>query len=164
MDRIGCAASYESPINLHVQNKEGTNQEVFSRFLSNFNKLDANCKSRLVLENDDKVNCWSVRELVEVFHSGLGIPITFDYHHFNINPGTLSLAKALEITSASWPNNDPVQHYSEGRTKPLDTAHSDYVKSLPDQPWDIEVEAKQKDLSIKPFISTRNKLIEGIIY
>jgi UV DNA damage endonuclease len=160
LDILGLPKNYNCPINIHVSNGSKDCSMIVPNVEESLQNLSDSVRKRLVFENEQS-GCWNPENLRKHFPQ---IPITFDYHHFNINPGTLSLAKALEITSASWPNNDPVQHYSEGRTKPLDTAHSDYVKSLPDQPWDIEVEAKQKDLSIKPFISTRNKLIEGIIY
>lgn len=150
MDRIGCAASHESPINLHVQNKEGTNQEVFSRFLSNFNKLDANCKSRLVLENDDKVNCWSVRELVEVFHSGLGIPITFDYLHHKCHSDGLSEREAFDLAYKTW-NTKPLFHYSESRSELKPRSHADYAVCRFEvyQDADVDFELKMKDKAIR---------------
>jgi UV DNA damage repair endonuclease len=92
------------------------------------------------------------------------IPITFDYHHFRLNDGGITLDEAIRITSESWPNNDPVQHYSEGRANPDDPAHSDYIRILPESQFDIEVEAKQKDLAIKNFLFDRNKYIPCIIY
>lgn len=160
LDILGLPQNYNCPINIHVSNGSKDCDTIAGNVEESLQNLSDSVRKRLVFENEQS-GCWNPENLRKHFPQ---IPITFDYHHYNINPGDISLAKALEITSASWPNNDPVQHYSEGRSKPLDTAHSDYVKSLPDQPWDIEVEAKQKDLSIKPFISTRNKLIEGIIY
>ena len=78
-DRIGCPADYRSPMNMHVHNKSGTHSEIVDRFKTNFDKLDDNCKARLVIENDDKLNCWSVLELITHFHSRTNIPITFDY-------------------------------------------------------------------------------------
>jgi UV DNA damage repair endonuclease len=76
----------------------------------------------------------------------------------------MALDEAIRITSESWPNNDPVQHYSEGRANPDDPAHSDYIRILPESQFDIEVEAKAKDLAIKDFLLRRNQKIEGILY
>lgn len=43
-------------------------------------------------------------------------------------------------------------HISEGRSKPTDRAHSDWVETLPSQvlnyPVDLEIEAKKKDLAL----------------
>ena len=160
LDILGLPKNYNCPINIHVSNGSKDPDLIAKNVEESLQKLSESVRKRLVFENEQS-GCWTPENLRKHFPQ---IPITFDYHHYNINPGSLSLDKALEITSESWPNNDPVQHYSEGRSKPLDKAHSDYVDSLPDQPWDIEVEAKQKDLSIKPFLYGRNKLIPNIIY
>lgn len=160
LDILGLPKNFNCPINIHVSNGSKDPDLIAKNVEESLQKLSESVRKRLVFENEQS-GCWTPENLRKHFPQ---IPITFDYHHYNINPGTLSLDKALEITSESWPNNDPVQHYSEGRSKPLDKAHSDYVDSLPDRPWDIEVEAKQKDLSIKPFLAGRNKLIPNIIY
>jgi UV DNA damage endonuclease len=160
LDLLNLPKNYNCPINIHVSNGSKDPGVIAENIEDSLQNLSDSVKKRLVFENEQN-GCWRVENLRKYFPQ---IPITFDYHHYNINPGDLNLEDALEITSASWPNNDPVQHYSEGRGKPLDTAHSDYVSSLPDRPWDIEVEAKQKDLSIKPFLFKRNSLIENIIY
>jgi UV DNA damage endonuclease len=160
LDALGLPQNYNCPINIHVSNGSKDPCVIAQNVEESLQNLSESVMKRLVFENEQN-GCWNPENLRKHFPQ---TPITFDYHHFNINPGALSLEKALEITSASWSNNDPVQHYSEGRSKPLDTAHSDYVKSLPSQPWDIEVEAKQKDLSILPFINARNKLMEEAVF
>ena len=160
LDILGLPKNYNCPINIHVSNGSKDPEVIAQNVEESLQNLSESVTKRLVFENEQS-GCWTPENLRKHFPE---IPITFDYHHYNINSGKLSLEEALQITSESWPNNDPVQHYSEGRSKPLDKAHSDYVSSLPDKPWDIEVEAKQKDLSIKPFLFTRNKLIENVIY
>ena len=81
MDCIGCSADYNSPINIHINNKQGSYEEIIDRFIRNYNRLDPNCRNRLVIENDDKSGGWSVQELLEHFHPATNIPITFDYLH-----------------------------------------------------------------------------------
>jgi UV DNA damage endonuclease len=149
MDRIGCAASYASPINLHVQNRDGTHEEVLARFSSNFDRLDANCKARLVLENDDKANCWSVRQLVDVFHSRLGIPVTFDYLHHKCHSDGLSEREAFELAHQTW-DVKPLFHYSESRSEDKPRAHADYALNKFEvyQDADIDFELKMKDKAI----------------
>ena len=85
LDSIGCPADYSCPMNLHINNRQGSNDEVVERFIQNFNRLSDNCRNRLVIENDDKLNCWSVKQLVEDFHPKTNIPITFDYLHHACN-------------------------------------------------------------------------------
>lgn len=160
LDCLDLPQNYNCPINIHVSNGSKDCDIIAQNVEDSLQILSKSVIKRLVFENEQN-GCWNPYNLRKKFPQ---IPITFDYHHFNINPGELSLEEALKITSESWPNNDPVQHYSEGRKSPTDTAHSDYVKSLPDMPWDIEVEAKQKDLAIKDFLFNRNSKIENIIY
>ena len=160
LDLMGLPQNYSCPINIHVSN--GTKDcEVTANHIKNSIRLLSNSvNSRIVFENEQH-GCWHPQNLRKVFPQ---IPITFDYHHFRINDGGLTLDEAITITSESWPNNEPIQHYSEGRDHELDPAHSDYVRVLPVSQYDIEVEAKQKDLAIKPFLNHRNKFISGVIY
>lgn len=76
LDTLGCSADYNSPMNLHINNRQGSNDEVVERFMENYNRLDPNCRNRIVIENDDKLNCWSVKQLIEDFYPKTRIPIS----------------------------------------------------------------------------------------
>ena len=160
LDLMGLPQDYSCPINIHVSN--GTKDcNVTANYIKNSIQLLSNSvMSRLVLENEQH-GCWHPQNLRKLFPE---IPITFDYHHFRLNDGGIDVGEAVRITSESWPNNDTVQHYSEGRDNPDDPAHSDYIRNLPDSQYDIEVEAKAKDLAIKDFLYGRNQRIENVIY
>ena len=126
-DRIGLPANYDSPMNLHVHNKNGTHSEIIDRFIQNFNRLDPNCRSRLVIENDDKINCWSVRELISHFHPKTNIPITFDYLHHKCHPDMLDEETAIKACHDTWHGHKPLFHYSESREGNNPRAHADYA-------------------------------------
>ena len=160
LDLMGLPQDYSCPINIHVSN--GTKDcNVTANYIKNSIQLLSNSvMSRLVFENEQH-GCWHPTNLRKLFPE---VPITFDYHHFRLNDGGIDVGEAVRITSESWPNNDPVQHYSEGRDNPDDPAHSDYIRILPDSQYDIEVEAKGKDLAIKDFLYGRNQRIENVIY
>jgi len=154
MDRIGCPADYRSPMNLHVHNKNGDYHAIISRFISNFNLLDPNCRSRLVIENDDKVNCWSVKELTEIFHPATNIPITFDYLHHSCHPDGLTEEEAIRACHATWGDYTPLFHYSESRPGNNPRAHADYAhKSINtyDLEFDLDFELKMKDNAIAEY-------------
>ncbi|NDB85483.1 MAG: UV DNA damage repair endonuclease UvsE, partial [Alphaproteobacteria bacterium] len=154
MDRIGCPADYRSPMNLHVHNKNGDHHAIISRFISNFNLLDPNCRSRLVIENDDKVNCWSVKELTEIFHTATNIPITFDYLHHSCHPDGLTEEEAIRACHATWGDYTPLFHYSESRPGNNPRAHADYAhKSINtyDLEFDLDFELKMKDNAIAEY-------------
>ena len=156
LDRIGCPADYNSPMNLHINNRQGSNDEVVERFIQNFNRLDDNCRNRLVVENDDKLNCWSVKQLIKDFHLKTNIPITFDYLHHACHPDGLSEQDALEQCYMTWGEYRPLFHYSENiPDHPNPRKHADYA-SKPFNTYgldfDVDMELKMKDKAIAAYL------------
>jgi UV DNA damage endonuclease len=154
MDRIGCPADYRSPMNIHIHNKSGTHNEVLHRFMTNFDRLDENCKNRIVVENDDKLNCWSVIELIHQFHDITSIPITFDYLHHACHPNGIDEERAINACYRSWDGYKPLFHYSESRHGNNPRAHADYANSIFNTyglDFDIDFELKMKDKAIEKY-------------
>jgi UV DNA damage endonuclease len=151
MDRIGCSANHNSPINLHIHNKNGTHTEIIDRFMQSFNNLDSNCRARLVIENDDKTGCWSVKELTDIFYPITNIPITFDYLHHACHPNGLTEEEALRACYATWGDYTPLFHYSESRPGNNPRAHADYANNIFNTyglEFDVDFELKMKDRAI----------------
>jgi UV DNA damage endonuclease len=153
-DRIGLPADYSAPMNMHVHNKNGGYDEIIGRFILNFNRLDENCRKRIVIENDDKVNCWSVDELVTIFHPRTNIPITFDYLHHKCYANGLDEETAINRCYETWRGYTPLFHYSESAPGNNPRKHADYAT----QPintygldFHLDFEIKQKDLGIKQY-------------
>jgi UV DNA damage endonuclease len=154
MDRIGCPADYRSPMNIHVHNKSGTYNEILNRFITNYDRLDDNCKSRIVLENDDKLNCWSVIELIHQIHDITSIPITFDYLHHACHPHGVDEERAINACYRSWGDYKPLFHYSESRPGNNPRAHADYAHNKFNTyglDFDIDFELKMKDKAIEKY-------------
>ena len=154
MDRIGCPTDYRSPINLHIHNKSGTHAEIIDRFIQSFSRLDDNCRSRLVIENDDKTSCWSVKELTEIFYPITGIPITFDYLHHACHPDGLTEEQAIQACYSTWGGYTPLFHYSESRPGNNPRAHADYANNTFNTyglDFDLDFELKMKDKAISHF-------------
>ena len=152
MDRIGCPADYRSPMNLHIHNKTGDYDTIISRFMHNFNLLDTNCRNRLVIENDDKINCWSVNELINIFNPKTNIPITFDYLHHSCHPDGLTENGAINACHATWKGFKPLFHYSESRPGNNPRAHADYANNYINThglDFDLDFELKMKDKAIQ---------------
>jgi UV DNA damage endonuclease len=152
-DRIGLPANTNSPMNLHVHNNNGTREEIAHRFYSNFKRLDENCQQRLTIENDDKLNCWSVKELVNIFHPITRIPICFDYLHHKCHPNDTTECEAINMCYDTWQTR-PLFHYSESREGNNPRAHADFA----DQPvntygleFDLDFELKGKCLAINGY-------------
>lgn len=154
MDQMGCPADYRSPINIHVSNNSGNRDSVIDRFLSNMSKLDQNCQSRLVLENDDKASCWSVKLLMEHYHKRTGKPITFDYLHHKCHPDGLSEQDAISMCHSSWGSFTPLFHLSESRDEGNLKAHADYPSRKIESygfDFDLDFEFKMKCRAIKRY-------------
>lgn len=153
-DRIGLEANYNNPMNLHVHNKNGTYTEIIDRFMQNFNRLDDNCRARLVIENDDKTGGWSVNELVNIFHARTNIPVTFDYLHHKCHSDGLDERTALEICYNTWHGYRPLFHYSESRPGNNPRAHADYTENTFETyglHFDVDMELKAKDHAISAY-------------
>jgi UV DNA damage endonuclease len=152
-DRVGLPADRSSPMNLHVHNNNGTREEISRRFYENFRKLDENCQARLTIENDDKLSCWSVKELVDIFHPITRIPICFDYLHHKCHPNNLTEREAINMCWDTW-QTKPLFHYSESRPGNNPRAHCD----IPSEPFntyglefDLDFEIKAKDFGIEQY-------------
>ena len=157
-DRIGLPADRRSPMNFHVHNNNGTREEIAHRFYNNFKKLDDNCQARITIENDDKLNCWSVRELVDIFHPITRIPICFDYLHHKCHPNGLTEREAINMCWDTWQTR-PLFHYSESREGNNPRAHADYPENTFDNyglEFDIDLELKAKDLALAKYDSLLN--------
>jgi UV DNA damage endonuclease len=157
-DRIGLPADRRSPMNFHIHNNNGTREEIAHRFYSNFKKLDDNCQARITIENDDKLNCWSVKELVDIFHPITRIPICFDYLHHKCHPNGLTEREAINMCWDTWQTR-PLFHYSESREGNNPRAHADYPENTFDNyglEFDIDLELKAKDLALAKYDSLLN--------
>lgn len=156
MDLFGLPQSYDAPINIHMNCYKGDLQEIANRFISVYNNLPINVKSRLVLENEDKLNSWNVQQLYDLIYQKTGIPITYDSHHFRLNnTENISPEKAILMCIKTWGKYKPLFHYSNGKSGPTDRSHSDYVyilhKELFENNVDVDFEFKAKDYAIEKF-------------
>jgi UV DNA damage endonuclease len=160
-DMMGLSKTPYNKINIHCNGVYGDKISAMDRFCKNFKRLSKSVQSRLTVENDDKASMYSVCDLMYI-HERIGIPIVFDYHHYQFCKGVLTEDEALEVAASTWPAGiTPVVHYSESKalhendSKVKPQAHSDYIKQLPNTYGinvDIMVEAKAKELAILPFI------------
>ncbi len=118
-DLMGFAPSFDNPINIHIGATYGDKTGTVDRWLRNYDRLSDACKSRLVIENDDKASMYSVRELYNTLYAAAGIPVTFDYWHHTFNTGDLSEEEAFFMARETWQRHGVTQctHYSESRRR-----------------------------------------------
>jgi len=155
---MGYDPSPYNKINIHVGGAYGDKKGTLDAFCHNFKLLNEDTKKRLVIENDDSPNEYSVNDLYWGIYKQIGIPITFDYFHHKFNTGDLTEEEALRMASTTWPKGvTQCCHYSESRRKEkLDEsirpqAHSDLIYEKINTYGlnpDIVIEAKLKEQSI----------------
>ena len=155
---MGYEPSTHNKINIHVGGAYGDKEGTLKRFCKNFHLLNEDTKKRLVVENDDSPNEYSIKDLYEGVYKVIGIPLTFDYFHHKFNTGDLNEEEALKLAFTTWPEGvTQCCHYSESRrVEKLDEsirpqAHSDLIynkiQTYGLNP-DIVIEAKLKEQAI----------------
>jgi len=156
MDAMGLPRSPVAKINIHMGGAFGEKEAAMDRWCKNFELLPESVRSRLTLENDDRGNLYSVKDLHRVWQR-LGVPLVFDFHHHKFCDGGLSEGEALHLAASTWPAGiRPMTHYSEsaatreGRDV-MPNAHSSFVDGPVNSHGleiDCVVEAKAKELAV----------------
>ena len=140
-------------INIHAGGAYGDKKATLERFRKNFDTLPLEVKTRLTLENDDRL--YSPQDLLPVCRD-LEIPLVYDVHHHRCLKDDLTEEEATELAMRTW-NREPLLHLSsprfgwgEGDCR----LHHDYI-DIRDFPkfWEdldvtVEVEAKAKEIAV----------------
>jgi UV DNA damage endonuclease len=131
-DEMGFEPSHWNPLNIHIGGAYGDKEQATERWCSNFLKLSENCRKRVVVENDDKANMYSVKELYDRVHCKVGVPITFDIFHHTFCTGGLSAYEAANLASSTWKDAPLVIHWSSSmklyeNSGAKSVAHADYI-------------------------------------
>lgn len=155
-DLMGFEPSVYNKINIHIGAAYKDKQAVLDKWCENYNKLDNNTKKRISVENDDKTSLYDTYDLFHGIYQHIGVPIVFDYHHYNCHPGNLSCREALEMAISTWPEGiRPIVHFSSSRQiedpKAKIQAHADYLYSFIDTyGYDVDVmlETKAKESAL----------------
>lgn len=154
-DRLELSGTYYNPLNIHIR-KEGDPKDLSLTFMKNFERLSESVKSRLVLENNDTGNTWTVNNLKKYFYNEHGIPVTFDNLHHEMLNHDVSHMDAFFEAYETW-NCAPIFHYSEGKNGTR--AHSDMALGIPENyNKDVlfDVELKNKDYAILDILKRYN--------
>ena len=154
-DRLELSQTYYNPLNIHVR-KEGDAKELTKTFMDNYNKLSYGVKKRLVLENNDTGNTWTVANLKKYFYNDYGIPVTFDNLHHEMLNHDVSHYDAFYDALSTW-TVQPLFHYSEGKNGTR--SHKDMADNLPvhyNEDVMFDVELKSKDYAILDILRKNN--------
>jgi UV DNA damage endonuclease len=140
-------------INIHGGGAYGDKTKALDDFARNLSRLSARVRSRLTVENDDKI--FTPHDLIPICQA-TGIPLVYDAHHHRCHSDEFSIEQATQKGLATW-NREPMFHISspiEGWDGLKPERHHDFI-DLNDFPkcWKkldltIEVEAKAKELAV----------------
>jgi UV DNA damage endonuclease len=165
----------EGVIVLHVGGLGGEREDAKARFEKGFGKLSVLARSRLALENDDRL--FGLVDVLDIADR-TGCPVVWDVlHHHCFDPAGIPDDEALRLAVETWPPGvQPKIHYSTPRTTlrmvkkkvgrrtvtqaepPPLRAHADMIDPIAfewflrhvvqDQDVDIMLEAKGKDVAL----------------
>lgn len=142
------------PVNIHVGGSyEKTYVETSKRFVESFKLLSYNAQKRLVVENDDKGNLFTVKQLYDLLYTHIQIPITFDMHHWLFNhEDDRTMDQDFLLAKSTWGDRNMQVHYSESKNDKTPRSHSfTYVNNMPsfinlqDDTIHIHLECKGKE-------------------
>lgn len=140
-------------LNVHGGGAFGDKSKALSDFARSLDRLSDRARSRLTVENDDKV--FTPSDLLPICRS-TGIPLVYDVHHHRCHGDGLTVERATELSLETW-SREPMFHLSspiEGWDGPNPSRHHDFidVSDFPDC-WrglniTVEVEAKAKEVAV----------------
>lgn len=145
-------------INLHGGGAYGDKTTALRALRTNIMHLPMPVRSRLTLENDDKV--YTPSDLLPVC-ADTGVPLVYDVHHHRCLPDGLSVDEATQRARSTW-DREPLFHISsprEGWDGPKPERHHDYIDAtdFPQEwrgwPLTVEVEAKAKELAVRRLLA-----------
>ncbi len=156
---------WQGTMTLHVGGAYGDREAAKDRFADAFERLSPLSQRCLALENDDTT--YGTDEVL-AFCQRIGVPMIFDYFHHTIFPGSddEGLTEKIEAIVETWDGRVPKFHLSSARPEGRRTAHADLLEEsdlqrflsimtdVPvDAPFDVMVEAKEKELAVLPLRS-----------
>ena len=148
-------------IQIHVGGVYGDKFASMERFVTSYDLLDPLIKSRLVIENDERL--YSASDCLAL-HKQTGVPILFDSFHHSLNNNGESIPDLLELIRTSWKEQDgiPMVDYSSQQPGKRAGAHTEHIDTkifsaflveTQDFDFDIMLEIKDKEASARVALS-----------
>ena len=146
-------------VNIHGGGAYGDKAKALDDFARNLTRLSPRARSRLTVENDDKI--YTPTDLLPLCKAE-GLPLVYDVHHHRCHPDDLTEEQATVQAAATW-NRQPLFHISSplnGWDGPNPERHHEFIdaKDFPacwrKRNLTVEVEAKAKELAVLRLIET----------
>jgi UV DNA damage endonuclease len=143
---------------LHVGGVYESKELSVRRFMENYEKLDESLRSRIILENDDKI--YNAADVLHIC-TACRLPMVLDVHHDRCNRADMDVGEILGSIFDTWEGQGipPKVHLSSPKDESHIRSHADYI-NMEDflrflnkaqkigRDFDIMIEAKQKDLAL----------------
>ncbi len=149
----------------------GDRESATRRLVEALLKLPESVCRRVVLENDERL--FNLEQILWAAERG-GVPVVFDLHHHQINPGEGELEEMLCRVKATWGGIRPKIHMSSQKPNARIGAHDDLlhdvdletmVRVLPFE-TDVMVESKGKEIAAlhaHAWLREHGGLAEGVL-
>jgi len=153
LDLMGLDSS--AKVQIHVGGVYGDKTAGIERFIKRYDLLDPSIRSRLVIENDERL--YTISDCLAI-HERTGIPVIMDsFHHFLLNNGEV-FADLLGPVRHTWKVADgiPMVDYSSQEPEKRAGAHAEHIvadnfRQFLATTWpadfDIMLEIKDKETS-----------------
>ena len=155
MSAFGLDRSHK--IVLHLGGGAGDRRAWLHRFRHALERLSAEARSRLVIENDER---WSLEDVLAAA-SNVSVPVVFDAFHHEVHPSLtgLRVRELVELAGETWREADGRQevHFSTQAPGRRAGAHADtldlrrfrrFAEQVDDLPLDCVLEVKDKEQSV----------------
>jgi UV DNA damage endonuclease len=142
-------------IQLHVGGIYGDKGKSMQRFIERFETLDEGIRSRLVIENDDRL--YTLRDCLRI-HERTGIPVLLDVFHHEINSSGETIHESLKLVTRTWGTRDgvPMVDYSSQEPGERTRKHAEtidlayfqrFLEATREFEFDLMLELKDKEKS-----------------
>lgn len=157
-DLLDLLGQGDAPVVLHVGGAYGDKPAAAARFIASLEN-ESGILRHLALENDERI--WTAAEVAGIARA-LGVPMILDALHHRLNPGGISLPRAIELALPTWESRRPKLHISsQDPTKNpgahaygIDPADWDELLAALDRAGaagvDVMIESKGKEQSLRP--------------
>lgn len=153
LDLLGTETA--AKIQIHVGGVYNDKEKSIERFVSRYELLPKKIKTRLVIENDERL--YDLSDCLKI-HRETGIPVVFDVFHFRCNNSGEDLRSAMENAFMTWTRKDgiPVVDFSTQEKDRRTGAHAGsidkqafrkFIQKAYGMDFDIMLEIKDKEKS-----------------
>jgi len=152
---------------LHGGSGAGGVEPALDRLSRGLDRLSPRARSRLALENDDRL--FTPAALLPVCRAA-AVPLVYDVHHHRCLPDGSSVEEATEAAAATWGDREPWTHISsprDGWKAANPRPHADYIdpadvpRSWLAQRMTMDVEAKEKERAVLKLMTDLRALRSG---